>query len=396
MKFYSTALRHARYIDKKLAALLAVLIVISLGTAWQISSKTVIAQNTRLVTVYLDNKRQVIASDAETVEDVLKQADFTIKKEDKTEPMRSTELSGAEFTINVYRARPVTVVDGANSRTIITAERSPKKIANEASFTTKDEDQFAFVRSDDPYEIAPGTHMIIKRSKTITLDLYGKSSQVNTHEVTVGEFMKARDLSLEKGDELNVSEATRIQEGMTISIAQVGREVKTVEEEIPFPEEIIQDVNQLKTYQKINEPGKKGKKMVTYEFITKNGQPAGKVAIKEVVTLEPVKQVKTVGAKGWSGSLEQWLLALRTCESGGNYQTNTGNGFYGAYQFMLSTWRNIALKNGRSDLAAIYPHQAAPADQDYMIIRNTQMTSGLTTQNPGCYRSTGISNYPPQ
>lgn len=39
------------------------------------------------------------------------------------------------------------------------------------------------------------------------------------------------------------------------------------------------------------------------------------------------------GAGAWA--------ALRNCESGGNYGTNTGNGFYGAYQFDLQTWRSM-------------------------------------------------------
>jgi hypothetical protein len=32
---------------------------------------------------------------------------------------------------------------------------------------------------------------------------------------------------------------------------------------------------------------------------------------------------------------------LRFCESGGVYTTNTGNGFYGAYQFDLQTWQSM-------------------------------------------------------
>ncbi|MDX3189787.1 transglycosylase family protein, partial [Streptomyces sp. MN03-5084-2B] len=32
---------------------------------------------------------------------------------------------------------------------------------------------------------------------------------------------------------------------------------------------------------------------------------------------------------------------LRMCESSGRYATNTGNGYYGAYQFDLPTWRSV-------------------------------------------------------
>lgn len=50
------------------------------------------------------------------------------------------------------------------------------------------------------------------------------------------------------------------------------------------------------------------------------------------------------------------LAAIRACESGGNYATNTGNGFYGAYQFTQSTWASVG---GTGNPAA-----ASPAEQD--------------------------------
>jgi hypothetical protein len=47
---------------------------------------------------------------------------------------------------------------------------------------------------------------------------------------------------------------------------------------------------------------------------------------------------------------------LRMCESGGDYSADTGNGYYGAYQFLLSTWEGL----GFSGL----PSSAPPAEQD--------------------------------
>ncbi len=49
-------------------------------------------------------------------------------------------------------------------------------------------------------------------------------------------------------------------------------------------------------------------------------------------------------------------LALRTCESGNNYAADTGNGYYGAYQFAPSTWWWIGY--------AGMPDDASPALQD--------------------------------
>ncbi len=47
---------------------------------------------------------------------------------------------------------------------------------------------------------------------------------------------------------------------------------------------------------------------------------------------------------------------IRQCESGGNYSTNTGNGYYGAYQFSQQTWNSLGYSGVPSD--------ASPATQD--------------------------------
>ncbi len=65
---------------------------------------------------------------------------------------------------------------------------------------------------------------------------------------------------------------------------------------------------------------------------------------------------RVVGPPPPTGSMASDLAALRRCESGGNYATDSGNGYYGAYQMSPSTWQSL----GYSGL----PSQAAPAVQD--------------------------------
>lgn len=48
------------------------------------------------------------------------------------------------------------------------------------------------------------------------------------------------------------------------------------------------------------------------------------------------------------------------CESGGDYTTDTGNGYYGAYQFDQSTWDAYA----PDGYAGTNPAQAPPSVQD--------------------------------
>lgn len=74
--------------------------------------------------------------------------------------------------------------------------------------------------------------------------------------------------------------------------------------------------------------------------------------VRSVVSPSP-----TPTAGGGSGGI--WLQ-LRECESGNNYRENTGNGFYGAYQFSQSTWANLGYP-GRPDLEPPAMQDAAAA-----------------------------------
>ena len=73
---------------------------------------------------------------------------------------------------------------------------------------------------------------------------------------------------------------------------------------------------------------------------------------------------------------------LRNCESGGNYHANTGNGYYGAYQFSLSTWHGLGYSGKPSD--------ASPATQD-AAARKLQSRSGWG-QWPACSRKLGLGS----
>jgi hypothetical protein len=84
---------------------------------------------------------------------------------------------------------------------------------------------------------------------------------------------------------------------------------------------------------------------------------------------------RTAVAGGMAAALvagESWTLAgvagavtpdswakLRACESSGKYAINTGNGYYGAYQFNLRTWQGLGYPGLPSDAAPAVQDQAA-------------------------------------
>ncbi len=75
---------------------------------------------------------------------------------------------------------------------------------------------------------------------------------------------------------------------------------------------------------------------------------------------------------------------LASCESGGNWSINTGNGYYGGLQFNLATWRGLGFGG--------YPHTSSKATQ----IAAGQKLYGQRGWGPwpSCSRSLGLTSTP--
>lgn len=71
----------------------------------------------------------------------------------------------------------------------------------------------------------------------------------------------------------------------------------------------------------------------------------------------------TTASGATSGGASPTLQAIAACESGGNPSANTGNGFYGKYQFTQSTWQ--AVGGSGNPAAAPEAEQDARAAQLY-------------------------------
>jgi hypothetical protein len=85
------------------------------------------------------------------------------------------------------------------------------------------------------------------------------------------------------------------------------------------------------------------------------------------------KHVQRYRLRGWElkqiKSAQRWAKTakarqVRRCESGDRYTINTGNGYYGAWQFAAGTWR--ASGGGRY---SAYAHQSPKFAQDHIAWR---------------------------
>jgi Transglycosylase-like domain len=107
-------------------------------------------------------------------------------------------------------------------------------------------------------------------------------------------------------------------------------------------------------------------------------QRASRSGTRTRVAPAPAPTPKPVFAAAGGGDDAVWQR-IRNCEAGGNYQRNSGNGYYGAYQMSAGTWHGL----GYGGL----PHQAPPELQDEAA-RKLQARSGWG-QWPACSRRVG-------
>ncbi len=372
-------------------AVFVVLGVVTFGGIQLLGGTKKVTETHSLVAIVShDHVRQVVPTDEPTVGALLQKLHIKVDQGDVVEPSLDTAINQDEFRINVYRSVPVEVVDGTNKIYGFSAATTPRSIAAQAGMTVYPEDDLQTVPTANfLQEDAIGERVVINRATPVNFNLYGTQVVMRTHAKTVGDLLKQQGVVLGKGDSVQPAANTPIIANQQIFVLRKGVKIVTVTEAIPTPTKIVSDASLSIGTSAIRQAGSPGKQLVTYQIQLVNGKEAKRIAIQRVVVVPPVEEIRVQGTAPLSTSLSEWLYKLRKCESGGNYQDNTGNGYYGAYQFSLGTWQSL----GYSGL----PSNAAPGTQDQAIIRNTLRSGGgLASQNPGCYYSTGISAFPPQ
>ena len=315
----------------------------------------------KLVTIYDRGAEKTIVTKARTIREALKLAKFSIdERQDVVEPSLDSEMVAEKYNINIFRARPITIVDGNKRLKITTAEQTPALIAKAAGIEVFEEDKITLSNSDNM--AVDGANMVMKidRASMVNFVLYGKESVIRTHAKTVGELLKEKNINPKKDDTLSVDRSAKIIPGMKIELWRNGKQTITAEEDVKFEVEKVQDANRDSGYREVKQAGVNGKKNVTYEIEMKNGVEVSRKEIASVVTKEPKKQIEIVGTKSstsFSGSFSEALARLRSCE--GSYTSNTGNGYYGAYQFDKRTWGNYGGYELASDAPAAVQDEKA-------------------------------------
>ncbi len=247
-----------------------------------------------VVYVFDQGHKQTLSTKAGTVGELVDKLPLKLIKEDVVEPSLDTDIVEDNFRINVYRARPVTILDNGRRSVALSAQKSPRIVAESAGLSLFAEDVASFAPGSVREGII-GEKVVITRATPVSLNLYGNLNTVRTHAKTVGEMLREKGVRTDTDDTFSPGIETPISAGMSVSVIKNGIQVATVTEEIAPPQEIVQDDSLSFGATVVRQAGIAGKKLVTYEILVENGVEISRNVLQTLVVEEPVPQIVARG-----------------------------------------------------------------------------------------------------
>ncbi|HMQ37573.1 MAG TPA: transglycosylase family protein [Micropruina sp.] len=305
------------------------------------------------VTLTVDGETSTTTSYAATVGDVLHANGIELGERDLVFPSVDSPISDGS-SVQVQFARKVTLlVDGKPTEFYTTATTLDGALAT-AELRGLGGADFSVSRSAGIGR--EGLTVDVSTPKQVTLKVAGKTKKVNTTANTVADLLAEQNLSVSVDDRVAPGLFSSIADKQKVTLDRVEVETRTVTEKVAFGTSKTKSKSLYIGQTKVTKAGRNGKATVTYEYTTVNGGDAKKKVLERVVIVAPVSQKMLVGTKkvadgGSGGGLNLARAAMwdriAKCESGGRWNINTGNGYYGGLQFANASWR----ANGGTDFA---------------------------------------------
>ncbi len=316
-------------------------------------SERIAASDSHLVVLSHDKKQETLPTRAKTVGEFLDRVNVKLNEGDVVEPSKDTEILDDKFRVNVYRARPVTVIDDGKKTFAFSAATTARSVASQAGVQVYAEDKIeSQPETDFLKDGAIGEKVVIDRATPTNLNLYGTQVPVRTHANTVGDLLKEKKVELAKDDTVQPSLETVITPQSQVFVVRNGSKVITEEQTIPMQVETIEDPSLSFGTTAVRQQGTAGKRLVTYQVDTQNGKEVGRKEIQAIVAQAPVKQIvargKTVyipadkeavmAAAGIAKSDYAYVNYIVSRESGWNAAArNRSSGAFGLCQALPGT-----------------------------------------------------------
>jgi uncharacterized protein YabE (DUF348 family) len=325
------------------------------------------------VSLSVDGKTSAVHLFGSTVGDVLTHENIKLDSHDLVAPAVSTPLQDNQKVVVRY-GRLLTVTIDGKTKQFWTTSTTVAGALSELGIRA-DSAKLSVSRSQPLGRL--GLVMSVTTPKAVTVSVDGRTLKEVTTSATVGNVLTELKVSVGAKDRVIPAVTTAITAGgMKVVVGRVTQKMVATSEAIAFGTSQRNDSSMYTGTTNTVTAGQQGRRVVNHLRTWVNGKlESDKIASTQVVTA-PVARILAVGtmsrpapaapapaapapaapvSSGGGSSVNGAMWdRIAQCESGGNWATNTGNGYYGGLQFDSQTW----LGNGggqfapRADLAS--------------------------------------------
>jgi uncharacterized protein YabE (DUF348 family)/transposase len=307
----------------------------------------------KTVMLSVDGSPMTVSTMKSRVIDVVRDNGFAVGDHDDLYPAPDQPIHQSD-TIVLRRGRPLQVsVDGGQSRRIWTTASTVSEALKQLSMS----DAAPTAASRATRLPLTGMALSVISAKNVHLIDGGMTSDHHLAAPNVGVLLATAGAPLKQDDKVVPPASTPVTQGMQIAVTRIRMRKVTVRMPLSASLRRIEDPTMNMSRSVIEDPGTSGAQDVTFSLSIINGVEAGRRLVAHHIVTPARPSVMRVGAKPGTevppvSNGATWN-ALASCESGGNWAINTGNGFYGGVQFNQPTWEyNGGLRYApRADLA---------------------------------------------
>lgn len=316
--------------------LAAVLVLVLAGTS-------AYAAMSRTVTLVVDGEPTQVRTFGTTVGDALADAGLETSARDQVVPAVDSRVEdGSEVSVRFARPLDMTI-DGEERGFWTTATDVDAALADLG---------MRFVGADLSVsrgaEIArSGMAIEVVTPKQVTLKVGSRDARTVSEPVmTVGELLDARGIEVDRDDRVRPGLGRELGDGQEVVVTRFWTKDDRVAREAIANRTEERETDDLPAGEtRVVTAGRDGVRDVTYRSFFRNGEKLRTTETAVRVLRAPVTRVVEVGTQppapatpSSTANAGVWD-AIAACESGGNWATNTGNGYYGGLQFSLGTWQ---------------------------------------------------------
>jgi uncharacterized protein YabE (DUF348 family) len=273
-------------------------------------------------TVIADGAAQYLETHADSVRDLLRQADLQLGDEDwltlngrqatpdtplysvgdapRSVSSRGQERSASPASVNaplelaVHRAVPFSVNDDGLQRRMRTTHATVGEALLAEGITLHLGDEVV-PPLDTP--LRPDLEILIRRSRPVEITADGQHLRTRTRSATVGQVLSQEGITLMGRDYTAPAEGAAPPEAQPIRVVRVQRAFQVEQQPIPYETVWVPDNELDLDHQQLQQAGEEGIHRWRYNLIIENGRPVSRNLEEEWLAREPTNKAIAYGTK---------------------------------------------------------------------------------------------------